>query len=125
MATGDITNPKRPRYQSNERFDVVDADAASQSIRNTRDALDKATLFTPRAAGSSVPVGMILQGGSTTVNPTGPTDGKLRVNTELLVAIDANGRTLIKEAGTTLDVNIPTGGNQQVYLNYRSEEYTV
>lgn len=121
MATGDVLNPSRPRYEANERFDTVDADAASQAPLDHIDALIRAMLTTPRAAGGTSPVGLLLTGFSLTLNPTGPSDGLVRINAELGVAVDANGRPIIKPAGTTLDLTIPAGSHQ-LYVYYRETD---
>lgn len=118
MATGDVTNPSRLREVSNERLDLVDFDFLTKDARLVVDALSRAALFTPLAT-IAAPVGLVLTGASTTVNPTGPSDGKLRINSELLVALDADGRFLVKPSGTSIDVTIPAGGAQhQVYLYF-------
>lgn len=120
MATGDVTGAKRPRYQANERFDSGDADAASQAPRTHDDALQRALLTTPRAAAGAVMPGLIFTGFSLTLNPTGPADGLVRIGTELGVAVDANGRTIVKPAGVTVDVTIPVG-TYQVYVYYQED----
>src|SRR5262249_25163803 len=48
-------------------------------------------------------------------------DGKIQVNSELLVAVDANGRLLIKVAGTALQVTVPSGTNQ-LYAYFLEDE---
>jgi len=113
---GDITQPKRPRYESNERFDTVDANAASVASRDQDDAKTRGVLITPRAT-AMVPVGIIVSGFSLTLNPTSGTDSLVRVNAEAGVALDSNGRTIIKPSGTTQDVTIPTG-TFQIYAYY-------
>lgn len=117
MAIGDILNPKRVRTQANERLDVVDADALSSVAREHLDAYSRAIEAAPRAVGSSTPTGLIFQGFGLTLNPTGPTDAKIRVQSALGVAFDANGRMLIKEAGIQVDLTLPSG-NSQVYVYY-------
>ena len=116
MAAGDILNPKRPRYQANERFDVVDAEAASVAPRRLVDTFMKATLLSPPAVAASA-TGLIFTGCGLTANPTGATDGRVRVQSNLAVALDADGRFLVKPVGTTLDVAVPVG-TSQVYLYY-------
>jgi hypothetical protein len=113
---GDITQPKRPRYESNERFDTVDANAASIAVRAFDDAQNRALLATPRIT-AGTPTGLIVTGLSLTPNPTFATDTLVRINTELGVAFDANGRTIIKPAGSTIDTVIPVG-TFQIYIYY-------
>jgi hypothetical protein len=117
MAIGDILNPKRVRTQANERLDTGDADALSSVAREHLDAYSRAVEAAPRAVGSSTPTGLILQGFGLTLNPTGPTDAKVRVQSALGVAFDANGRMLIKESGVQVDLTLPSG-NSQVYVYY-------
>jgi len=115
---GEVENPERVRFVANERLDHVDADHLSQQARAYADASSKAVLATPLAS-SAAPVGMLLAGGSITVNPTSGTDGLLRVDSTLLVGLDSDGRTLIKPEGTAITVAIPAGGaSYQVYLYY-------
>jgi len=121
MATGDVVNIKRPRFDANERLDQPDAEALSQAPRLHDDALTREVLVTPKAT-AGAPVGIIFTGGSVTANPSGPSDGLLRLNTELFVALDANGRALVKPAGTTMQVAIAGGGSQQVYAYYTEDQ---
>lgn len=113
---GDITQPKRPRYESNERFDTVDANASSSAVRAFDDAQNRALLATPRNT-VATPTGLIVTGLSLTPNPTAAFDGLVRINAELGVAFDANGRTIIKPAGPTIDVAVPIG-TFQIYIYY-------
>jgi hypothetical protein len=114
---GTLNNAKRPRYQSNERFDTVDADGASRAPRENNTAANRSLLSTPRAT-AAAPVGLIVSGFSLTLNPVGPTDNKVRINTEAGVALDADGGLIIKPAGTTFDVTIPVG-TYQVYVYFQ------
>lgn len=118
MATGDITAPKRPRYAANERFDSGDADAASRTSLEHIEAFQRSLLTTPRAAGGTLPTGLIFTGFSLTLNPTGPNDNKVRINTEVGIAVTANGRLVIKPAGVTVDITIPSG-SQQLYVYWQ------
>jgi len=120
VTTGDITGAKRPRYQANERFDSGDADAASRGPLEFGDAIGRALLTTPRATGGSSMPGLLISGLSLTLNPTGPTDNKVRIGAEVGIAVDANGRTIIKPAGSTVDVTIPAGSHQ-VYLYFTED----
>lgn len=113
---GDITQPKRPRYESNERFDTVDANAASIASRLQLDAATKSLLSTPRNT-VATPTGLIITGFSLTPNPTVFNDGLVRINIETGVALDSNGRTIIKPNGTTIDITIPIG-TFQIYVYY-------
>jgi hypothetical protein len=113
---GDITQPKRPRYESNERFDTVDANAASVAARLQLDAATKSLLSTPRNT-VATPTGLIVTGFSLTPNPTAGNDGLVRINIETGVALDSNGRTIIKPNGSTIDVTIPIG-TFQIYVYY-------
>ena len=113
---GDITQPKRPRYESNERFDTVDANASSSAVRAFDDAQNRALLATPRNT-VATPTGLIVTGLSLTPNPTAAFDGLVRINAELGVALDADGRTIIKPAGPTIDAAIPIG-TFQIYIYY-------
>jgi hypothetical protein len=117
MSTGDVNNPKRVRLQANERLDTADTDPLSVAAREHLDAYARAVEAQPRNVGSSTPTGLIFQGFGLTLNPTGPTDGKVRVGSSVGVAFDANGRMLIKEAGTTVDITLASG-NSQVYAYY-------
>lgn len=117
MATGDLTATSRVNLGTNERLDQVDADQMTQNARQYTDAQTRALLSTPKAAAGAA-VGMLFTGGSVTPNPNNPTDGQLRVNNEALVALDGNGRLLVKPPGTSLTVNIPAGPQQQVYLYF-------
>jgi len=115
---GSIVNPKRPRYQSNERFDTSDADAQSRAPREQAKASMRAAHSTPRAtAGSPSTIGLICTGFELTLNPTGSTDGKVRVGTNVGVAVDSDGGLLIKPQGVTLDLAIPVG-TYQIYAYY-------
>ena len=115
--SGTINNAKRPRYQANERFDTVDADAASRAPRENDTAANRALLSTPRAT-AATPVGLIVSGFTLTLNPIGPSDNKVRINTEAGVALDADGAMIIKPAGITVDVTIPSG-TFQIYVYYQ------
>lgn len=117
MAIGDVTNPKRVRFQANERLDTGDADAVSGVARDHLDAWSRAVEAAPRNVGSSTPTGFIFQGFGLTLNPTGPSDNKVRVQSALGVALDANGRFLIKENGVQVDLTL-SAGNTQVYAYY-------
>lgn len=117
--SGAIVQPKRPRYQSNERFDTTDADAASRAPREHDDALTRAFLSTPRAT-AATPTGLIVTGFSLTPNPIAGNDFLVRINTEVGVAIDSNGRSIIKTAGT-IDSTIPVG-TYQIYVYFIENE---
>ena len=117
---GIVINSKRARYQSNQRFDVGDADVTSRASRNFISALSRALLSTPRATAAAA-VGTIISGFSLTLNPTGGADNKVRINTETAVGLDADGGLLIKPAGTTIDTTIPAGQNQ-LYVYYQETE---
>lgn len=117
---GIVRNPKRPRYQSNQRFDVVDADVQSRASREFVSALSRAMLSTPRATAATA-VGTIISGFSLTLNPTGAGDGKVRINTEAAIGLDADGGLLVKPSGTTMDITIPAG-QHQVYVYYQETE---
>lgn len=117
MSLGDVINPKRVRVQANERLDTVDVDAVSLVPREHLDAYSRAVEATPRNVGSTTPTGLIFQGFGLTLNPTGPSDNKVRVQAALGVAFDANGRLLIKENGVTVDLTLPSG-NSQIYTYY-------
>jgi len=118
MSAGDVTNPKRVRVSANQRVDAVDVDALSTELLEHNDAQARAELFTPLNVGGTSPTGMILTGYSLTLNPTGGSDGKVRINPALGVAVDADGRLIVKENGTQIDVSIPSGTNQlYIYWN--------
>ena len=117
MGIGDILNPNRVRTQANERLDTVDTEALSQAPRSFLDAFARAISATPRNVGSSSPTGLIFQGFGFTLNPTGPSDNKIRVQSPPGVAFDANGRMLIKENGVTVDLTLASG-NSQIYAFY-------
>lgn len=117
MGIGDVVNPPRPRNEDNQRVDTIDAQDLSLAARLHLDALLRAVTATPRAAGGSNPVGFLLTGFGLTLNPTSGSDNKVRIGSSLGVAIDANGRLLIKEAGTTVDLTLP-GGTSQIYAYY-------
>ena len=118
---GSIVNPKRPRYQANERFDTVDADAQSRAPREQSKAVMRAFGSAPRAtAGNPSVVGMIVTGFELTLNPINGTDGKVRVSSNVGVAIDADGGVIIKPQGTTVDITIPTG-TFQLYAYYNED----
>lgn len=117
MSTGDVINPKRVRFQANERLDQIDADALSFAARDHIDAYSRAVEAVPRNVGATTPTGFVFQGFGLTLNPTAPTDGKVRVQSALGVALDANGRLLIKETGTQVDLTLPSG-NSQIYAYY-------
>jgi len=89
MSTGDVLNPKRVRLQANERLDTVDTDPLSAAAREHLDAYARAVEAQPRNVGSSTPTGLIIQGFGLTLNPTNPTDAKVRVQSALGVAFDA------------------------------------
>lgn len=117
MAIGDVLNPKRARTQGNERLDTVDADALAVAPREHLDAYARGVEATPRNVGGSTPVGLIFQGFGLTLNPTSPSDSKVRVQSALGVAFDANGRLLIKEAGVQVDLTL-SAGNSQIYAYF-------
>ena len=114
--SGTINNAKRPRYQANERFDTVDADAAAMPARERHRHKPRCS-STPRAT-AATPVGLIVSGFTLTLNPIGPSDNKVRINTEAGVALDADGAMIIKPAGITVDVTIPSG-TFQIYVYYQ------
>ncbi len=116
--SGTVENPERARWVSNERLDLVDQDFLSQQDRAYLDVVSKAFLATPLATAAS-PVGLICTGASFTENPTSGADGLLRMNAELFVALDSDGRFLVKPSATTLDAAVPSGGAQhQVYAAF-------
>jgi hypothetical protein len=117
MSIGDVLNPKRVRTQANERLDTGDAQALSQASRDHLDAYSRAIEALPRNVGGATPTGLIFTGFGLTLNPTGPNDNKVRVQSPVGVAFDANGRMLIKENGTTVDLTLGAG-NSQVYAYY-------
>lgn len=121
MAVGDVTNPKRVRMQANERLDTVDADAFSIGAREHLDAYSRAVEAVPRNVGSTTPTGFIFQGFGMTLNPTAPTDNKIRVTSPLGVAFDADGRLLIKENGIQVDLTL-SAGNSQIYAYYIEDD---
>lgn len=107
MATGDVTNLKRPRYEANERLDVVDADAQSRAMIDSLANMARAVMAAPPAAGGA-PVGLIMTGFSLTLNPSAAPN-IVRINSELGVAFDADGGLVVKPAGTTVDITAPSG----------------
>lgn len=117
MSTGDVINPKRLRMQPNERLDSGDVDAASVSAREHIDAYARAIEAVPRNVGASTPTGFIFQGFGLTLNPTAPSDSKVRIGSPLGVAFDSNGRMLIKESGVQVDLTLPSG-NSQIYAYF-------
>src|SRR5688572_22413922 len=118
MSIGDIFNPKRVRVQANERLDTVDVDGFSEQAREHLDAWSRAVEAVPRNLGSSTPTGLIIQGFPLQLNPTGASDNKVRVLATLpSVAFDADGRMLIKQAGSATDLTLPSG-NSQIYVYY-------
>lgn len=115
MSAGDVIQPTIVRISSNERADTIDVNALAQSVRTNIDAVTRTALITPRNTNGTA-VGTILTGLSLTLNPV-PADGKVRINSELGIAIDSDGRYVIKPAGTTVDVVVPAGGTPyQIYL---------
>lgn len=108
---GAVSNPKRVRYQAQERFDTSDADADSRATRDHMKAWDRAFLSTPRAAGGAAMPGVIIAGFELTLNPTGGTDNKVRVSTNIGVCLDSDGNLIIKPAGT-VDITLPAGSRQ-------------
>jgi len=118
---GSIVNPKRPRYQVNERFDTVDADAQSRAPREQSKAVMRAFSSAPRnTSGNPSTIGMIITGFELTLNPINGTDGKVRVGSGVGVALDADGGVIIKPQGVTFDVTIPTG-TFQLYAYYTED----
>lgn len=118
MAAGDTTNPEQVRFESNERVDRVDVATLAQQERTFFDSATRAALFSSRATAGG-PVGLVATGGTLVANPTGPSDGKVRIPSDLLVIFDADGRWVCKPAGTVIDVAIPAGGAQyQIYVYY-------
>lgn len=114
MSAGDITQPSTVRFVANVRADTIDVNALATSIRANDDDLTRTTLFTPRNTNGTA-VGLILTGFSLTPNPV-PADGKVRINSELGVVLNSDGRFIIKPEGVTSDVTIPTGGPHQIYI---------
>lgn len=112
MSSGDIVNPKRVRWIANERVDGVDVDNLSAELLEHTDASVRSLIFKPQNAGTTVPTGLILTGFNLQLNPTGGSDGNIRVLSALGVAVDADGRRIVKEAGTVVDIAIPSGTNQ-------------
>lgn len=118
---GSIVNPKRPRYQVNERFDTVDADAQSRAPREQSKAVMRAFSSAPRnTAGSPSAIGMIVAGFELILNPINGTDGKVRVGSGVGVAVDADGGVIIKPQGVAFDITIPTG-TFQLYAYYAED----
>lgn len=118
---GTLTNPKRVRFEANERFDTSDADAQSRAPQEMLDKFARALVSAPRAAGGAQPPGMILQGFELTLNPTTGTDGKVRINaTPAGVAVDSDGRFVVKLSGSSFDVTIPAGSNQ-IYAHWQED----
>ncbi len=111
MSSGDLRNINRPRSEANQRLDSFDMEALSLAIREHADAKNRALISKPLAAAAS-PVGTIYTGGSLTGNPSGPSDGLVRLNTETFIGIDSDGRELVKPSGTTLQAAVPAGNNQ-------------
>lgn len=112
---GDVRQRKRLAFFSNERFDQDLADLLSSSALETLKLACK-TLFASTFSTAGVATGFIFTGGSVTANPVNPTDGQVRLNSELFVALDADDGLLVKPNGTTITINIPAGGmDYQVY----------
>jgi sarcosine oxidase delta subunit len=118
MSAGTVQNPSRPRYQSNERFDVGDASASSEAPREFDTSLTRSIVSTSRNVGSTSPVGLIIRGFDLTLNPTAPNDNEVEVNSDLGVALDSDGNLLIKEAGTELTFTLTTG-TWQLYIYFQ------
>lgn len=114
MPTGVVTGQKIPAFSDRQRLDRVDISALSQGLRTAVDHVVR-TLVTKLYSTNGAPVGEIWLGGDVTPNPTGPGDGKLRLNTSLFIGVDASGRILVKPQGVTQTVTIPVG-TSQVYL---------
>src|SRR5258708_37956792 len=108
MAIGDISNPKRPEYQANERFDTADAEVGSQASRNYLDAATRGLLSSNRAAGGSGPTGLLTQGFGLTLNPRNPTHGLAQVTSPLRAALAAHGRRVHNAGCTTTNTTPPT-----------------
>jgi len=120
MATGDTTPRKRARFASNQRLDQPDAEDLSRGPRDETGLVAK-SVTSKAVATAGAPVGFIFGGGSVTANPIAINDGKVRLNAELFVALDADGNLLVKPDATTIDATIPPGGaDYQVYA-YEAE----
>lgn len=95
MATGDINTTKRPRYESQERFDATDAQAESDLRVLREQGLTKGLLggvpqvFVP---GNGDTIGTVLRGG--TVTPTAP--NTVGIDITPFAAVDADGFLLLK-----------------------------
>ena len=124
MTVGAILPPSRPRFQSNERLDTVDAQALSDAELLFLDAYSRAVTATPAATGGTSPVGLIVQGFGLTLNPTGPNDNRVRVQSPAGVCFDSNGRMIIKQSGVTTDIVLSAGSNQ-VYAYYIEDQTDV
>lgn len=117
MSAGDLTQPTIVRIASNERADTVDINALAKSTRDQVDSLVRALVLTPRNA-TGTPVGTIFTGFTLTKNPS-PSDGIVRIGSALGLAVDSDGKYIIKPAGTTVDIQIPSGGiPYQIYVYY-------
>ena len=112
---GDVRQRKRLAFFSNERFDQDLADLLSSSALETLKLACK-TLFASTFSTAGVATGFIFTGGSVSANPVNPTDGQVRLNSELFVALDADDGLIVKPNGTSITINIPAGGmDYQVY----------
>lgn len=115
MATGDKIAPKKVRAQSNERLDIVDFLRIAGVAQDNAEAVARALLSTPKATAGSL-VGERWTG-SITANPTSGSDNLVRVDTDVFIGLDSDGKLVLKPAGTTLSASIPGGGGtHQVYL---------
>lgn len=116
---GEIEETKRNRYESNERFDVVDAqDEGFLSI--VRDAMAVKAYsggLLPFVAGYGETIGTVLQSGAV----TSPGANQIQLGSPLFVAIDSDGLILIKPTGS-ITVSVPS--NQSTLYAYGLDEAT-
>lgn len=112
MTAGAITQPNRPAYEANERFDTQDAEASSAAPREYDVAMLRSILSTPLNVGGTSPTGLIITGFELTPNPTSGTDGLVGIGTDAGVALDADGGMIIKLPGNTYNISVPSGTNQ-------------
>ena len=110
MAVGDIQETQAPRYQDNQRWDEVDAQAEGQ-LRLLREQMyTKAFIGAGLAflSGVGETIGLVLQGGSITGQSIG--NSLVTLGAELFAAIDADGLLIIKSAASgAITVSCPVG----------------
>lgn len=119
MSTGDKVLSTRVNANSNERLDLLDFLAQSQTAQLVIECAQRALLSSPKATAGTATGERWT--GSLTANPTSGADGLFRLDNAAFVGLDANGGLVLSPFGTAISIAIPAGGTSQQVYAYMSD----